>query len=448
MNSFLFILTFVTVPLFCIILLKLTDIRILDIKIPNIFLMFYFINAYIGIFPLYFYWDKYRYTLGVTNRQIIFKVLVYTSVSLIFIIVGLIICRQLWKLKLKRNIKETRDLSKKTQLIIYLLFTISIIVLILYLKKLPAIPLLSAIKGSSFEELTRLRSMGGNSFQGKYHWYNLFMRQILLYLSYIAFSQAIIKKNKKDIFFFIVTFIISCFSCLMLNEKAPIVYYFMGLTFTFLISRQKKINFKSMVLISGLGLSFLSVMYMLFMNMKKRSLLDIFRAIASRLFAGSISPAYFYLEIFPRKQEFLIGRSFPNPRGIFPWEHYRITVEVMNYIAPHLSSVGVTGSAPTVFWGEAYANFGLIGILFFSVVVGLFIYLFQYFIDRYKTINPIHIGAQVWLILEFQKLTFSGVSRLIFDLNLLVIMALTIILLHMESRRAIRINADEFINII
>src|SRR5699024_4378745 len=156
--------------------------------------------------------------------------------------------------------------------------------------------------------------------------------------------------------------------------------------------------------------------------------------IYSRIFTGQLTPAYFYLEIFPSKVDYLLGRSFPNPGGILPWEPYRLTVEVANYINPELLSSDVTGTAPTVFWGEMYANFGFLSIIISSVVVGVILYMFQYIVFKLP-FNSITIGLNTWLILEFQKLALTGLSSFLININLFVVLVLAIILIKTEMKR-------------
>ncbi len=55
--------------------------------------------------------------------------------------------------------------------------------------------------------------------------------------------------------------------------------------------------------------------------------------------------------------------------GILPFEPFRMTVEVMNWVNPN--SNGVVGSMPTVFWAEAYANFGIIGVCIVPFLLAL-----------------------------------------------------------------------------
>ena len=147
-----------------------------------------------------------------------------------------------------------------------------------------------------------------------------------------------------------------------------------------------------------------------------RAVLNIF----SRAFGGSIQPAYHYLEIFPEKKEFLLGLSFPNPGGVFPHQPYALATEVSSWVKPGLAEEGIVGSMPTVFWGEAYANFSYIGLVFIPFIIGFL--LFSIDIIASKLIDtPFKIGFYVWLLLHFKNLSVSGFSGYIIDSDLIAL---------------------------
>ena len=115
--------------------------------------------------------------------------------------------------------------------------------------------------------------------------------------------------------------------------------------------------------------------------MASKNPINAIASVFSRTFTGQIQPAYHYLEFFPMHHDFLWGRSFPNPRGILPFEPYRLTVEIMNWRFPDLVKRGVVGSMPTTFWGELYANFGTLGVITIPFFVGIVIYLLACFVN-------------------------------------------------------------------
>ncbi|MBF4349498.1 oligosaccharide repeat unit polymerase, partial [Vibrio anguillarum] len=117
-------------------------------------------------------------------------------------------------------------------------------------------------------------------------------------------------------------------------------------------------------------------------------------------------------------QEYLLGRSFPNPGGLMPYEPYRYTIEVMNWLFPDLVETGVVGTAPTVFWGEAYANFGPLGIPIVAFIIGCLIALVSYLVSKLE-INPLTIGFFVWLILIFKDLSVTGFSDYLYNIYII-----------------------------
>ena len=58
-------------------------------------------------------------------------------------------------------------------------------------------------------------------------------------------------------------------------------------------------------------------------------------------------PASLLLPGFPCAHR--VFNAVSKSRGLFPWEGYKMTVEVMNWVNPTLADRGIVGSMPTVF---------------------------------------------------------------------------------------------------
>src|SRR5690606_15701100 len=102
------------------------------------------------------------------------------------------------------------------------------------------------------------------------------------------------------------------------------------------------------------------------------------------------------------------------PGQVFPYVPIRFTVEIMNWKFPHLADKGIVGSMPTVFWGEAYANFGPLAIPVVAFVMGAQVAIVSYLITRVSH-NPLTIGFLAWLMLEYMNLSIAGFSEFIFN---------------------------------
>jgi len=122
-----------------------------------------------------------------------------------------------------------------------------------------------------------------------------------------------------------------------------------------------------------------------------------------------------------------MGASMPNPGGLLPVDHYRLTVEVMNWIKPDMFEKGVVGSAPTIFWGELYANFGVAGVAIVPVFVGILVYAMTCS-ARLIASSPVRIGFLVWLILHYKGLALTGVSGFMPDFYLVMVLAFTMLI--------------------
>lgn len=182
-----------------------------------------------------------------------------------------------------------------------------------------------------------------------------------------------------------------------------------------------------MILMAGLVL-----MYQYFMGAEDIS--DALGRIFSRIFAGSITPAYFYLEYFPDVGGYLYGATIPNPGGILPYAPVRYTVDVMNWVFPSLAARGIVGSMPTVFWGESYANFGPFGILAIAFLMGLIISKINSYILGMK-LNGVVVGFYVWTILEIKNISESGFGAYVYNTQIILMLFLVFILLRFGGQK-------------
>jgi hypothetical protein len=238
------------------------------------------------------------------------------------------------------------------------------------------------------------------------------------------------------LFAFLITFSYSTFVAVMATEKAPFAWLLIGLFMVyFLVKKDGIIPFRKLVPFALLLVSLFMASYIYFMG--SRDLGSALWSVFSRAFAGSISPAYFYLEFFPTHQDYLLGRTFPNPGGFMPYEPYRYTIEVMNWRFPSLAGSGVVGSAPTVFWGEAYANFGPAGIPIVAFIMGSLTAITSYLVSKME-INALSIGFLVWLIIIFKNLSTTGFSGYFYSIYIISLILIVILVFSIRGYFRIR----------
>lgn len=389
------------------------------IKIPFIstFFMFkYTIFAYIGSVLLNIFYFEYEINTGVYDRpDLLFNIWLYTTAGLYLIPLGMLIAN--WatnyhpykttsKLLSKNIIISKDDNSNIMFFLMVILFFLSVGVLSLYISKIDYIPIMGVFDGLSASDLALLRSNSTNNFSGKYYRYAIFIKGLPLLLLLISFFMKNLSFKWKMLFY--VLLIYNVFVNIMDLQKAPLIKMFLILMLAYFYS-QNKISRKLFITVGIILMGILLVMYMFFMGMKNKSFFEILSAPLHRIFIGQISPFY-YWQLFQEQNGYLYGTSFPNPAHIFPFEHRRITVEIMNFAHPELAKLGIVGSMPTVFFADWFINFGPIMALFSMIILGFILQMSDiFFISKLANRKTLLLSvAFIYMINYFGK--FAGTS--------------------------------------
>ena len=419
MIDFLFISTFFFSLLSFFILFRISSVNLFSIDLISISFIALIVFSFIGTYPLYFYWDSFRVAIGITDKLLITKVMLLSSLNIIFFMFGVIFFKQVIKvinnsqkfsLKIRQQITPAAlKINNSQVLFLLLLFIVCLLTLYIYINKIDKLAIVAAFidgYGASKE----YRSEMGANLKG-YHWFKLIMYQLGNFLCFCFY--ALYKKYNTLIYrvLFIISFTYSVFIAVMATEKAPLVYLVIGLFFTHILIFKNGLLDKNRILgVISLLLIVLITFYIIFMG--ATSPVDALTAVFSRAFTGSIAPAYFYLQFFPEIHDYVPMATWPNPGRLLPVESFRYTVEVANWKFPDLELKGVVGSMPTVFWGEAYANFGVVGVPLIAFVMGIYITVVNaYFKGRLNTV--VNVAGYVWVILFFKDISITGFSHFI-----------------------------------
>lgn len=413
MLDFLFVASFVGFSVYIVLIFKFLRLSFFRITLPSMVILFMVAFAYIGILPLYFGWVR---ASGTIEEKLMYTVVfLCASGAIIGLTLGFSFSRSILGLRLQQSPLQCVPLKGREILGLILLLCVSLFVLYLYLAQIDRIALFVAIK-EGFKEAQVARSGMGNDFQGKYHWYRLFFRQILYFLSFVFWSNWLLTKRVIDFSLFSLALGTASFASLMATEKAPFAWLLIGIIIVYYLTKKGgNISIKGVALVFSLLLIVVSLMYMVFMG-SRNTVAAVF-SLFSRVFSGQIAPAAFYVEVFPEQIEFLLGRTMPNPGGILPYVPFRYTVELMNMKFPHLKELGIVGSMPTAFWGEAYINFGFVGVLVLPIFIGAWVWFMAYLLDRMEN-TPLKIASITLLIFHFRGLAFTGFFKFIVDVDL------------------------------
>ena len=219
----------------------------------------------------------------------------------------------------------------------------------------------------------------------------------------------------------------------MAIEKGEVARFFIGLYMVYIFVRNDGyLPIKGVIVFVLLLFAALTPTYIVFVGYT-----NVFSAAAqvfSRIFTGQMVEAYHYLEYFPSVHDFLMGRSFPNLGGLLPFEQFRLTTEIWAWTLPWKAAIGSkVGSAPTIYWGEMYANFGLLGVLIPPFFVGYILYLINTIVFRLQP-NPMSISLTVWLMLYYHRLSSTGMVKYFFDNYFLLFLIIIAIFAFINGR--------------
>jgi len=399
-------------------LLQISGFFLLRIGLVQFVVFALFIFSLVGTIPLYFNLDEYR--LGEKNfdQLLVFKVMIFSGLTILLFVSGAIFAKTFMRSKGVLNIPSNLKINKTEFLILLLLLIVVLLVLIDFICSVPSVALLVVLL-ENVQDSKIARSMMGNDFSGKYHWYSLFMHDLANIVCFSLFAIFLLRKKLFFFFIFFISFLISSFSALMATEKAPFAWLVLGLLLVyFLMSHQGRIRLKYIIPAFVLMFVLLSFLYISFMGTD--NIWQAFTYTFSRAFAGSVQPAYHYLQYFPAHHEFLLGTSFPNPGGILPHQHFPLSKEIMNWVNPSGVKNNIIGSMPTVFWGEAYANYSYLGIIIIPFIMGHFVFIIHHLSSKF-VVSPLGVGFYVWIMLHYKNLSTTGFSGFVIDVYFIFI---------------------------
>lgn len=424
MLDIIFVFVFFAFPIITFMYMRYLKINILKVNVITYLLVCLFAFGYIGVWFLYFSWDGYRMQIGIVDKNTIFLMLLCTIASIVVFLAGFTLC---WK-KCKNYdlfvFENMAQISKKDFILLISLLCFCCLVLFAYLSKVPHIAIFSVLFGDVNTNVALIRSDMTNNFQGgNYNLYKVIFADLLKIITFSLFAALLLESRKKILLFatFILSFIICVFVCIMDTQKAPIAWFILGLFFTYIIICLKsKLSLKFIIGVVCALILVVAVEYVYF-EIEKDSLLTEMHNVISRAFAGSIQGAYFYLKYFPQYHDFLFGTSFFNPLNILPYTRFDLPSEICNWVFPNnFEKYGIVCSMPTIFWGEAYANFGFLGIFVVSFLMGILIYIECFLVNKIRN-SPLKVGFYVWFIFHIAELSISGFSRILVDYYLIII---------------------------
>lgn len=274
-----------------------------------------------------------------------------------------------------------------------------------------SVPLLNLVFGvDDYWQLMKLRRssglrIGDHRFLSAYITLQAGFASVMAFTAYAYWKM---EKSRKSLIWFICIVLVVVFFAISNLVKSPIFYFLFGLFLVhIMISGKIKTNKVFTLIIAFVFL--VGLLTILFQGVlqgtgKSINLLTILtvgvEAFWGRIVFGQLMCSYQCLDIFPNLHPHLwfstTGRLIHEIFGLTYRPDYGIIV--MEFFRPEMVAKGIAGHATTVFMGEAWANFGLLGILLGPLCVGFFIQVFHIFFLKLKK-TPFNLALYVQLIL-------------------------------------------------
>ena len=272
------------------------------------------------------------------------------------------------------NIKgEVALESKITQRKIFILVTIALVIclisIIYVFYYIGYIPILKYFDSNFDFDVERVNI--SRNFKGNIYIRNIIMGLVTPLLSYISYAYMRTTKQKKWTCLFMISFILSVIVKTYDFSKAPIIYY---IWYFFVIEVMLGHTFKLKKIIPFLVVAVLLVIILYYGVMGYTgNLISLSNGPVSRILISQAGALMLHFDAFPNKIDYLNGHSFPPfTKFIFGEGEYDIRSgrSVMEFYYPEKVENGTAGVMSTMFLGEAYANFGFLGVVISPIIVG------------------------------------------------------------------------------
>ncbi len=308
-----------------------------------------------------------------------------------------------YSFKKTETIVSNKDSYLKLPLI--MLSFISVLAVVYTFYTIRTIPLFGVFTGKTAEMLARMRIEASREFGGNVIFRNIFAIALTPILSYISYAYYKASRSKGDLLWFGVMFFASVMISTYSLAKSPIVSYLLGfLLLNILING--KISYKFLISVGTVILLILIWSYIFIMGADVSAIPGLFlkinQGITGRLLLSQSAGTFFSFDIFPDKHPHLGISSFSNLiSNVFSIDKSdRSARIIMSILNPTAVEEGTAGVINSLFVGEAWANFGLLGVVFAPLWVG-FVIQWSYIILLKLKKNPIFLSLMVYLTLRW-----------------------------------------------
>lgn len=400
------------------------------------------LQVFIGTMLIYLGFDKH-YTLNyLINREDSIRVTInIVTIMMITLPIIIIILSKIFKFRPAEELDTFlhKDIERQNRKSFFYLFCviglIQMILLGIQLVKTGYVPLIKMIVHEPDFNFALQRQINKNDI----FVINMYVKNIIVMfgipiIGYITFAFALIEKKISWIILASIYFVASVIVKTYEFAKSPIIFHIF-IYFLIILYVKNDIIKNRVIVIFGLAMGLILV-FMYKMTGYQGAFLDIYNGVLGRTFFSQVGTLSYHFELFSNVFEPLGGRSLPSTLlpllGMEPEEHLRSAKLVMDFYGSEHVAEGTAGVMNACFLGEAYANWGMVGVAFSILFVGAFLTLIFMLVLRIKK-TPVTVAMLAILTQYIGNMSQGGFTDFIYSFSIWSIIIGCLILIYFDE---------------
>nr|WP_255724742.1 oligosaccharide repeat unit polymerase [Shimazuella soli] len=294
------------------------------------------------------------------------------------------------------------------------LSVISILSVIYTLLHTSTIPLFSALLGHT-ADLAKGRIDAKEGYTGIVYVKNILAIGLTPLLSIVAFAYALKTRLWSWRVLFGLLFVAAVVIQVYNFEKAPTLFYMIMLILTSIFVGKLKLNLRLILLFTAVGVAYIVVMYTLLGASGSSTFLNYSQGPIGRIILTQIAPMYIFVDRFGEVYPFLHIYGLPDSiLQLYHVDQMRSARVIMMDLFPEKVQEGTAGVLNTLYVGEAYATYGVWGVILGTVYLGVFVQVLYVLFVRLPK-HPVFLSLFVFFIVNIPRAMVGGFSDLVIN---------------------------------